>query len=124
MAAGVVIYWRKSALDALAGRVSWDSEQWFIVGVFIGFIGQLLDNAYWLIPWGLSYVGSDMAPWFFDHGPIFNIFSRQILGIVSAYCHIRAAVIYSRRGSTKLGRLAVFAFVAGFCYSLLLILSL
>ena len=72
--------------------------QWFALGICVGFIGSILDNLYWSIPWSLSFIDSHWAEFFFSKGSIFNIFFRQIAGILAGYCHIRAALSYDDRG--------------------------
>ena len=64
--------------------------QWFIAGVTIGFVGGVLDNLYWSIPWAASFFGFDIKGVLMDAGVYFNIFSRQICGIMAAYCHLMA----------------------------------
>lgn len=69
--------------------------QWFAMGIFIGFLGSVLDNVYWSIPWSLDYLNNDNASYFFQRGAYFNIFFRQIAGIAAGYCHIRCALSYN-----------------------------
>ena len=93
LAIAVVYLWGPKAIHSL--RVSdKKTADYFIMGVAIGFLGQTLDNAYWLIPWSLSFINSDTTDVFMYNGVGFNIFSRQMCGITSAYCHIKSYLLY------------------------------
>ena len=63
------------------------------VGITVGFLGGLLDNSYWSIPWSLSSVGHPHEMAWNQFGPLPNIFTRQLCGMIAAYCHIRAAML-------------------------------
>lgn len=76
-------------------------EQWFILGVFLGFLGEFLDNFYWTITWALRYLDSSYTELFMNSGVYSNIPFRQILGISAAYCHIRSAIEYKRTKSNN-----------------------
>lgn len=66
------------------------APQWFIAGVTIGFIGSVLDNLYWSIPWMSAFLGLGIKDQLMDAGVFFNIFFRQTCGIMAAYCHLMA----------------------------------
>lgn len=67
-------------------------EHWLIMGIVFGFIGGVLDNMYWAVPWTLEFFDSTWTTFFMMKGVYFNILSRQACGIVAAYCHIRGAI--------------------------------
>ena len=56
--AGAVVYmWFPSAREALLKETR-SGQDWFVMGVAIGFVGAMLDNIYWFIPWTAAYIGS------------------------------------------------------------------
>lgn len=87
---GVVVFWYSGAMDAIKRKQGLAAQDWFIVGVFIGFIGEALDNAYWMFAWTASFLGLPSESFWFENGAYPNIFFRQICGALAAYCHIRA----------------------------------
>jgi len=121
LAIAVVYTWFPSAKEAFE-RQEKEAQDWFIIGVVAGFIGSTLDNLYWFMPWTASFLDD---PWFeplTNAGVFFNVFFRQGLGIVAAYCHLKAAEksIYS---STRIINTLLFAsWAIGLGYSASLIL--
>lgn len=96
---------------------------WFILGVFISFLGSSLDNFYWFLPWTASYLDLGVKAALVDHGVYFNIVSRQLAGVTAAYCHIRAAYEYNAVTDWKQKRLDKTLWISGFigaCYAALL----
>jgi len=87
----VVIHWHKS-LSKLSKELT--AQQWFIWGVFLGFLSHVLDNTYWLIGWSGHFVdpNSWVATNFFGYGQYFNLVFRQALEIGAATCHLYALV--------------------------------
>lgn len=65
------------------------SLAWFGSGVFVGFFGGGIDNAYWFAAWGSEYIEHPSTVWLFRNGVFSNIPFRQFCGVVSAYLHIR-----------------------------------
>ena len=94
LAIEVLRHWKAAAVTSVKQTEPLSPDQWFILGVFIGFIGQSLDNTYWLMAWSSHYVDPESATtlWLFENGFLFNIPFRQIAGILAAVCHVRAAV--------------------------------
>ena len=90
MAAFVVCRWGGAMRSALQS-LPLSEDGWLISGVVVSFAGSVLDNLYWSLPWGASYLGLDCAQWLHQSGVYFNILSRQGCGILAAYCHLRAA---------------------------------
>ena len=91
LAIGVIYMWGPAAWRAIKARDRNSSHGWFIIGVVVGFLGGLLDNAFWSVPWTASYFGAENVNELMSLGVYFNIFFRQSAGIVAAYCHLRAA---------------------------------
>ena len=73
------------------GRLKWRPEQWLVVGIVIGFAGGLVDQFYWGLHWLAVLYEHPAQPWLLSNGPLSNLFARQIPGIASVYCHLRAA---------------------------------
>lgn len=117
----VVVKWGPSAIAAWKARLR-SSEQWFILGVFLGFLGSIFDNCYWFIPWSASYIGHDSADSLFGAGVYFNIFFRQGLGVSAAYCHLRAGAEADKRLVKLTNFLVAVSYVAGLAYCLVLVL--
>lgn len=87
---GVIWVWGPSAIKQLKAKTL-TSESWFIIGVVVAFLGSVLDNIYWGIPWTLSFMGDPNTDFYMTHGVYFNIWFRQTAGIIAAYCHLKAA---------------------------------
>ena len=115
LAASVVILWARS-LDKKPDT----SHQWFILGVVFGFTGAFLDNLYWFIPWTASFLELDIKDELINSGVYFNIVFRQGLGIVAAYCHLRAAQIYHNKTSF-LNKLLATSTIIGVMYSVVIL---
>lgn len=86
----VIWLWGPKALKIVKSRRRFVATDWFILGVTLGFIGQVLDNTYWQITWCSYYLESSDAISLVQLGVWFNIVSRQTLGILAAYCHVRS----------------------------------
>lgn len=70
--------------------------RWILLGITIGFTGNLVDNFYWMIPWTSNYLGLPQTPDLVNFGVFPNLLFRQIFTIVAAYCHLRAFISPSR----------------------------
>ena len=114
LAGFVVILWGTSAAKA-AVKEHRSATEWFILGVASGFAGSLCDNLYWAIPWSADFLGHESSDDLMMNGVYFNIFSRQMAGIFSAYCHVRAYFEYTGRknGHRTLHLVTTGAFVLG-----------
>jgi len=71
------------------------ATQLLIIGVSFGFLGKLLDNAYWTIPWMCKFFDSPNRWFWFENGIIANVHFRQGITIVSAIFHVLAAYKFS-----------------------------
>lgn len=86
----VVLFYEDAATALSSGRRT--RTDCLILGIFIGFVGGVLDNTYWAIPWTLSFVRHADTDWWMAQGVYFNVFSRQLCGWAAAYFHVRAAL--------------------------------
>lgn len=112
LAVAVVVVWSPAALRAVTKPAKErEGEDWFIVGVVAGFVGGTMDNLYWALPWTATFLESPLGWKLTMTGVFFNIFFRQGLGIVAAYCHLRA---YGASGHSK-ARLLLAVLLGGSC---------
>lgn len=119
LAVAVLLEWKSSTSDAVLSKEELTSVQWLIVGVWVAFLGQTLDNIYWLIAWTMHYfnAGGEAATWLFNNGINFNIPFRQALGIFAAYCHLRAAQSITNVTNFKTKNILVVSCLVGVAYS-------
>ena len=105
---GIVVLWiwYPAAIKALY-KLDRDANDWFILGVFSGFSGAIIYGLYWFIYWLSSYMGLDITPSLSEKGIIVNICSQQIMGILAAYCHIKAAELSLNRNGKSVNKLLV-----------------
>ena len=122
LAIAVVYTWLPSAREAFENNIK-ESQDWFIIGVVIGFIGGILDNIYWFLPWTAAFIGHPAFETLTNAGVFFNVFFRQGCGMAAAYCHLRAAESSIQPGMAGLNRLLVASNLIGLAYAALLILS-
>lgn len=103
--------WRESFAAAIKDHWfdhKYTPEQWLIVGICVGFGGNALDNAFWGVSWVLVEMQGTFDTALMPHGPTANIFFRQIPGIISVYCHLRAAVDMSGQDYSLTKRMIVY----------------
>lgn len=93
LSAHVVLLWRRPAVSAVK-KFNRTATDWFVMGVAVGFAGSFADNLYWTFPWTASFLEHPCTDELMSKGVYFNIFSRQLAGIFSAYCHIRSYFEY------------------------------
>jgi len=115
----VMVKWKAAAKDALFKKTELESVQWLIVGVWFAFLGQTLDNFYWLITWTSHYFSTHgaLTTWLFENGVFFNIPFRQALGIFAAYCHLKSAQSIELAEDFKLKKILILCCVAGAMFS-------
>lgn len=120
----VVYLWFKPAVKSAKGFQS-TPEQWFILGVFSGFLGEFADNIYWTIAWSLAYLELEVAVEVMKAGVFANIPFRQMLGITAAYCHIRSALEYRKKTKYNgiVNYLLILSILLGLIYSIILIIA-
>lgn len=103
------------------------ASDWFSIGIATGFLGGVLDNLYWSVPWTALYLGLSFDGYLVEIGVFFNIFFRQAAGIVAAYCHSRSAIEFCRIekaepmvGLNRLHNIYFLSAVVGIIYSVIL----
>jgi hypothetical protein len=116
----VVYMWFPSAREAWKKSPK-AAHDWFIMGVVAGFIGAVLDNLYWFMPWTASFLDHPLFGALTNAGVFFNIFFRQGLGIIAAWCHLKAAEASDKSGLKFLNRLLCVSNVLGITYIIYLI---
>jgi len=124
LASYVIILWGPEALTIARKRgMDWSdatATDFFIVGVACGFMGQALDNLFWQVAWHTKYLEMEIQPTVFQWGAVANIFSRQLLGIAAAYCHIKSYALHSKKAIRSLSLVAIAATVMG-CANMLIL---
>lgn len=73
------------------------ASDFLILGIFVGFLGKLLDNSVWLCFWTLHQVDNIVVYQWLEYGAVINIFTRQIPLVISASCHLYAAKLMAVR---------------------------
>lgn len=92
MSTYVIVEWAPKAYKSLLKQPKFKtSGDWLILGVVLGFIGYDGDSTYWAFPWTASYLNLDSQEVLFSSGVYFNVVLRQGLGILSAFCHLKAS---------------------------------
>jgi len=110
LALAVVAAWGPASIRAFKrGAANRRGEDWFILGVVSGFIGATMDNIYWAFPWTATFLEHRLGHELTMLGVFFNIVSRQGLGIVAAFCHMKA---YEKSSPTR-GRLLLAILLGG-----------
>ena len=74
-------------------------QEWFVLGIVIGFVGGWIDNFYWGIAWSADYFNWTIRDSLFHNGVYSNLPFRQGLGIIAALCHI--AFVFWMRDHVK-----------------------
>lgn len=121
---GVVVVkaWGPPAWAALrSGQLT--AQGWFVLGVAAGFVGAVLDNLYWALPWTASFLELEAADALMARGVYFNVFSRQILGTFAAYCHLKAAEEHDSIRAGAANQILAYSHVAAVIAAALLIAS-
>ena len=119
LAVAVMLKWRLAAEEAAFKKTQLTSVQWLIIGIWVAFLGQTVDNLYWLIAWTSHHFSNHgtLTTWLFDNGIFFNIPFRQTLGIIAAYCHLKSAQSIASAGDVKLRRVLILSCTAGAMFS-------
>jgi len=96
----VVVVWMPRVLNG--------KHSLLLAGIVVGFAGALADNVYWGVTWYSKLKQWDTSQWWFDHGPIANIFFRHTMKLTAAACHLEAA---RRAGIENVAELSVAALI-------------
>ena len=97
----VVYFFRANARKAFFATERREVD-WLILGIVIGFIGSLVDNAYWGVCWTGDFFGLALTESCFKNGVFPNVFFRQATTLVAALCHLQAAVISHSRAFKRM----------------------
>ncbi len=97
------------------------AHDWFFVGVVFGFLGVIVDNIFWIIPWASAYLQDLGLYTLVPYGVTYNIIFRQFCGVIAAYCHLKAAEITSNSKIKYLNNLLIYSNLFGVFYILFLI---
>ena len=118
----VVVWWGSQSLTSL-GKRNPSSSELFAMGVAVGFLGEILDSAYWTIPWSMAFVESPHTGAWMSKGVYFNIVFRQLFTIAAATLHVQSYIqfVEEKRGysghlHTTLVRVAVGSCLLGLAY--------
>lgn len=121
LAFAVIFRWLASATESIKTPASKrTSHQWFIIGVFISFVGQAADNLWWGSAWTAELLDWPFRDVLFNYGVISNIPCRQVTGIIAAFCHLKAFSEYTGKSVDFTRKIAV---GAGLGTAILLILA-
>ena len=114
LSAMVLLKWRIPTLQAYRTIASArTADQWIILGVFISFLGGLLDSMYWQLAWTAQYGDLCIKEFLMLNGALPNIFSRNLCDILAAWCHLMAyvRVFEGDRGIEQGSNLTYFTFL-------------
>lgn len=89
-------------------RVVGGNHTLLLAGIVVGFAGAFCDNVYWGITWYSKLQQWDTMQWWFNNGPIANIFFRHGMKLTAAACHLEAA---RRAGIGNVTELSVAALI-------------
>lgn len=123
----VIMIWAKPAFFIFKQKSFNDllPHEWFIIGVFVSFVGEFIDNLYWTIVWSAVFIEHTKAINLMTYGVFPNIPLRQIFGIIAAACHVRSAVGHVKGWDSKsqcsFKMLLLGSILLGFIYSLTLL---
>lgn len=116
---GVLVHWGKGAWEAITTTPALRTAvQWLVLGVYVGFLGDVLDNAYWFFAWSAEFANHPSRDWWFSNGAWPNIPFRQGAGIYAAYCHMRSYYSAMKEGKWKLQLIILGSFALGIIYVL------
>lgn len=115
----------KPAKNANKKGASNSSEKmrWFLTGIFIGFLGNILDNTYWAFYWGAGYLQmQEPVDALISFGVFPNLVFRQGMTLLAAYCHIKAFIpAENKLLAKKVHKIFIATIILGQGYILLLI---
>lgn len=93
LSAMVVALW-SGQLWGLIRKPHKTSSDLFILGVVVGFAGEVLDSVYWAIPWTASFLDRPETSYLVSIGVYFNVVFRQSFTIVAASLHVRSYCLH------------------------------
>lgn len=125
LSAMVVFLWAGSCWRIIWKRDKTSSEL-FILGVAVGFTGEVLDSLYWAIPWTYSFLGDPKSSYLVSIGVYFNVIFRQAFTLAAASLHVRSYCKRAREDGEPGNVLGIYrltalgSFALGFVYVLIL----
>lgn len=104
-------------------RNSSEKMKWFLTGIFIGFLGNILDNTYWAFYWGAGYLQmQEPVDALISFGVFPNLVFRQGMTLLAAYCHIKAFIpTENKLLANKVHKIFISTIILGQGYILLLL---
>ena len=123
--AAVIYYWHSAACRAVKQDKALSSEQWLILGVVFGFLGQVLDGSYWLVAWTVDfyYPSAPIRHWLFEYGIVANLPFRQTLGTLAAFFHIKASTCVDNDKTKAFKSFIYLAAILSTSFALMLFIS-
>ncbi len=86
----VLFLWFTPTIRALTKEEKTSSD-YLLLGVFISFTSKFLDQSFWHYAWTCVFCYDPNSDSIIKFGVIPNIFFRQVLTILAAYCHVVGA---------------------------------
>ena len=118
---GVLFKWFKPVVTSLKSKTL-KAYDFFLLGVFVSFVGSIVDNLYWSIPWSSSFIGTEYTDYLMSIGVYFNIIFRQCSGILAAYFHLKAADLYADKPSRIVNTLLGYSYLSAVALSTTLVI--
>lgn len=121
----VLMSWHVSYVEYCRTR-SKDPSLMLIAGVYIGFFGSMVDNAWWGLAWSFDYLSHPYRDFFFHNGIYPNTFFRQGALIWAGILHVSAENLSRKtKGARDLAtrntrRIIVISAIVGLAYMALL----
>lgn len=123
---GVVLYHYHGTFEHIF-TLEWNKAEprdWIAAGIYIGAVGEILDGGYWLVAWFANFYGLPIEGALMKWGVVVNLPTRESMGFMWAYGHVRADYEKQPRLSVpKLNALAVSALAAGLFGALIMYLT-
>lgn len=115
---GVWVLWvyGPSALRSLRSWSHGNTPEYhslLIVGIVVGFLGSVLDNAYWGAAWSSEFFDHESRDSLFQYGVWSNVPFRQLAGTAAGSLHVWAHVRDSESGRKLFAAIWVFTVWAG-----------
>ena len=88
------------------------SSDLFILGVVVGFAGEVLDSVYWAIPWTASFLDRPETSYLVSIGVYFNVIFRQSFTLVAASLHVRSYCLHCAEKGEPGNILGIYRFTA------------
>jgi len=87
----ILYIWWPSVKATFAKETPIDAAGQLARGIWVGFATNFIDNLYWGVTWFLTLIQHPLGVTMMLGGALFNIFFRQMGGIIAAREHVLAA---------------------------------